>query len=75
MRADRPTAEGGPSGRLGQVRRRVADGCAGARSRVTGRGGEDGFAAYLADALRREVMTQREVEQALAAHEFVRGQR
>ena len=37
--------------------------------------GDDGFAAYLADALHREVMTQREVEQALAAHEFIRSQR
>ena len=37
--------------------------------------GNDGFAAFLSDALQREVMTQREVEQALAAHEFIRSQR
>ena len=37
--------------------------------------GDNGYAAFLADALHREVMTQLEVEQALAAHEFIRSQR
>ena len=37
--------------------------------------GDDGFPAFLADALRRGVATELEVEQALAAHEFVRSAR
>ena len=37
--------------------------------------GDDGYAARLAEAFRRELITQREAEQALAAHELVRSQR
>ena len=50
-----------------------------APSPVTGNGrpliGDDGFAQHLLDALERNLMTQGEVEQALAAHEFVRASR